>query len=164
MDVCQQAWVTGPGLLRGSMLGLRGENALQEAFGWIRVPRMWKVKFTLISGHEQCRAAQQLPTGTGKTLVLCHLSQGQAAVLQFVFTSTNGWQCTKRKQASNWIVHWSKTLHCTCECFLWIKRNKPHKTDTSCIIQGMVRGHSNVRKLIFCFQHKLSCPQERRTA
>lgn len=164
MDVCQQAGVRGPGWLQGSVLASRGGDALQEVFGWIRVPRLGKVKFTLISGGMQCKAAQQSPTGTGKTLFLCHLSQGQAAVFQFVFTNTNGWQCTKRKQASNWTIHASKTLHCICEYFSWIKRNKPHKTDISCVIQGVVWGHSNVRKLIFCIQDKLSCPQERRAA
>lgn len=38
------------------------------------------------------------------------------------------------KQASSWMLHWSKTLYCTCECSSWIKRNKPHATDISGII------------------------------
>jgi len=32
-DVCQQAWVAGPGLLQGSMLASQGGGALREVFG-----------------------------------------------------------------------------------------------------------------------------------
>jgi len=61
------------------------------------VPQEWKIKFMLIPGQKQCRAAQQSPTGTGRAL---HLSQGQADALQLGFPHTNGWQGAKPKQAS----------------------------------------------------------------